>query len=65
MSPKENLRKFVDFVQNAPTDEKAERFVRDFLSDYMWSCPIPLLVQLSQCAVDYRKEEMRNEAQLN
>lgn len=65
MSPQENLRKFAEFVQNVPSDENSEEFVRDFLSGYARSCPMNLLVQLAQNVIDYRKSELKNEAERN
>ena len=60
-----NLGRFAEFVRNAPTDERAEQFVRAMLARVAASCPMDVLVQLAQCLIECRKGELQDEAGLN
>ena len=52
-------------VASAPTDKKAEAFLRDLIADVAKDCPIHALVHIGQCLVDIRKSELRDEAERN
>jgi hypothetical protein len=63
--PSDNLSLFAEHVRNAPSDEHAERVVRLMIGNVATNCPMGLLLQLAQCVIDYRKTELRGEAELN
>jgi len=62
---RDNLGIFTESLRNAPTDKKAETFVRMMLERFAKNCPMHVLVQLGQCVIDCRKSELRNEAEQN
>ncbi len=43
---RDNLGIFTESVRRAPTDKKAEKFVRDMLERFAKNCPMHVLVQL-------------------
>lgn len=59
------LGDFLANLRDAPTDKQAEKIVRYMLEEVAKDCPMPLLVQLGQCIADYRKSEIRDEAERN
>jgi hypothetical protein len=62
---RDNLDTFTECVRNAPTNKKAEEFVRMMLVKFAKNCPMHVLVQLGQCVIDCRKSELRHEAEQN
>jgi hypothetical protein len=60
-----NLDTFTQAVLNAPHLPEAEEHVRTKLEKFAKSCPMHVLVQLGQCVIDCRKEELRQEAERN
>lgn len=60
-----NLRLFADKVRSIATDPEAESFVRGMLSRIAKSCPLEVLARLGECLVECRRDEIRDESQLN
>lgn len=54
-----NLRTFEETINNAPTDAKAEKFLREFASGFAKSCPMELLIRISKTALEFRRTEMK------
>jgi hypothetical protein len=59
------LRNFAENLRNAPTDKKAEKLVRYMVEEVVKDCPIHVLVQLGQCLIDCRKNELHSDAERN
>ncbi|QEL17545.1 hypothetical protein PX52LOC_04535 [Limnoglobus roseus] len=60
-----NLVKFASQVREMDTEPQSERFVRMFMERLANNCPKTLLRQLSECVIDFRKAEVRQEAEAN
>lgn len=54
-----NLRTYEEFINNAPTDAKAEKFIREFMAGFAENCPMELLIRLSRTALEFRRSEMK------
>jgi hypothetical protein len=63
--PQDCLGQFIESMKLASTDRRHEKAVRFMVEGMAKDCPIPLLIELGQCLVDYRKQELREEASLN
>ncbi len=62
---RDNLRIFAENLRNASTDKKAEKLVRYMVEEVAKDCPMHVLIQLGQCIIDCRKNELRSEAERN
>ncbi len=58
----DRLKEFAEALRNAPTDKRAEKIVRYMVEEVAKDCPKHVLVQLGQCLIDCRKDELRSEA---
>lgn len=60
-----HLAEFADGLRNAPNDPSAERIVRLTIEEVAKNCPMPILMHIGQCVIDCRRDELRQEAELN
>jgi hypothetical protein len=61
-----NVKNFAKDIENAPTDKVAEMRLRSMIEDCgKEECPMPLLVLLGRCILDYRRSELRDQAERN
>ncbi len=58
-----HLSEFAKYVRDAATDKQAERVVRLMIEKVAKNCPLDVLVQIGQCIVECRKDELRNNGQ--
>ena len=65
MSRLDRVREFSAQVKTAPTNKQSERVVRAMLCGVANNCPMDLLVHIGQLVVDYRKDELRRQAERN
>jgi hypothetical protein len=63
--PRDHLREFAEQVRSASTDKQSERIVRIMIKEVAEDCPTEVLVQIGQCIIDFRKSELRGEAERN
>ena len=56
---KESVDIFADLAALAPTDEGAEHLTRKRLSKIVLQCPLPLLVELAECVIRFRRAELK------
>jgi hypothetical protein len=60
----ENLREFQSFINGAAAgNETNERFIREFISNVIYECPLPAAVRMAQALHDVRLAELHAEEQ--
>ncbi len=61
----DHLDEFVKYLHDAATDGWAERIVRLSIEHAARNCPVDVLVQIGQCVVECRRDELREDAERN
>jgi hypothetical protein len=62
---RDRLAEFSRQVSFARFDKESERIVRCILEEVAKDCPLPLILELAGVVIDYRKRELRIEAEQN
>lgn len=62
---KDQLPAFIESVRLAPTDADHEEFVRQFTARVAKNAPLAVVLKMAEAMIDYRKAEIKAEAERN